>query len=121
MGYLRFYKRTKLFGGLGINWSKSGPSLSVRTPFGSIGTKGGSIRTGIPGLQYRFNYSGASKHQAIKQFQTECDTLYAEVDNFAKRGDLLNRWNGVNVVYPTPEFDDLCREFSEVLALDRKS
>ena len=52
MGW-RFSKRIKLFGGLGLNLGKNGISMSLRTPLGSIGTKGASIRTGIPGLQYR--------------------------------------------------------------------
>lgn len=52
MGY-RFQKRVKLFGGFGLNLSKSGISLSMRGSGGSVGTKGYSIRTGIKGLTYR--------------------------------------------------------------------
>jgi DNA-directed RNA polymerase subunit RPC12/RpoP len=120
MGW-RFYRRTKLIGGLGINWSKSGASLSVRTPFGSVNTRGGvSVRTPIKGLQYRFNWSGASKQEAVNQFTAECDTLFAQARDFEERGKLLNRWNGVDVKYPAPEFDDLCREFSDVLSLAKE-
>src|SRR6185437_12085126 len=50
---LRFYKRVNLGGGLGLNLNKSGISPSYRTRYGSIGPKGFSIRTGIPGLSYR--------------------------------------------------------------------
>lgn len=74
MGFFRFYRRTKLFGGLGINWSKSGPSLSLRTPFGSIGTKGGSIRTGITGLQYRWNNNQQSSSVPTSTSEL-CDTF----------------------------------------------
>ena len=52
MGF-RIQKRINLFGGLGLNISKSGISWSVRTLFGATGPKGYSIRSGIPGLTYR--------------------------------------------------------------------
>ncbi len=53
MGW-RFFRRIKLFGGLGLNLSKKGISASIRTPFGSVNSRGGySIRTPIPGLSYR--------------------------------------------------------------------
>lgn len=51
MGF-RFYRRAKLFGGLGINFSKSGASWSVRTKAGSFSPKRASLRMGIPGLTY---------------------------------------------------------------------
>ena len=54
MGF-RFQRRINLGGGAGLNLSKSGVSTSVRSRFGSVGTRGFSIRTGIPGLTYR-NY-----------------------------------------------------------------
>lgn len=49
----RYQKRIKLFGGFGLNLSKSGMSWSVRGVGGSIGSKGYSIKTGIKGLTYR--------------------------------------------------------------------
>jgi hypothetical protein len=52
MGF-RFNKRINIGKGFGFNISKSGISPSVRTKLGSFGTKGFSIRTGIPGLSYR--------------------------------------------------------------------
>lgn len=52
MGF-RYQRRISLGGGAGLNLSKSGVSTSVRSRFGSIGTRGFSIRTGIPGLTYR--------------------------------------------------------------------
>ena len=40
-----------------MNLSGSGLSLTQRTKWGSYGTRGFSIRTGIPGLYYRKRYS----------------------------------------------------------------
>lgn len=53
MGF-RFQRRIKLGKGLGLNVSRSGFSLSQRTRWGTFGTRGVSIRTGIPGLSLRF-------------------------------------------------------------------
>lgn len=52
MGF-RYYRRINLGRGAGLNVSKSGISPSYRTRFGSIGPRGFSVRTGIPGLSYR--------------------------------------------------------------------
>lgn len=42
---------------LGRGWSLTNRgNLSFRTRFGSIGTSGGSIRTGTPGLTYRYRF-----------------------------------------------------------------
>lgn len=49
----RFQKRIKLGKRFGINISKSGITPSYRTKRGSLSSKGYSIRTGIPGLNYR--------------------------------------------------------------------
>lgn len=57
MGF-RFHRRINLGNGAGINVSKSGVSTSVRTQYGTIGTKGFSIRTGIPGLTWRSGFGG---------------------------------------------------------------
>jgi hypothetical protein len=51
-------KRINLGKGFGFNLSKSGISSSFRTKFGSIGSKGFSIRTGIPGVYYRETKKG---------------------------------------------------------------
>lgn len=53
---LRYQKRINLGKGVGLNVSKSGISTSVRTKAGSIGTRGFSLKTGIPGLSYRGNF-----------------------------------------------------------------
>lgn len=55
MGF-RFQRRINLGGGWGLNTSGSGGSLSYRSRHGSIGTRGFSLRTGIPGLSYRQNW-----------------------------------------------------------------
>ena len=52
MGF-RFQRRINLGGGWGLNTGRSGGSLSYRSRQGSIGTKGFSLRTGLPGLSYR--------------------------------------------------------------------
>lgn len=59
MGF-RFQRRLNLSRGMGLNLSKSGVSASVRTRYGSFGTKGFSIRTGIPGLTFRQRYGKSS-------------------------------------------------------------
>ena len=61
MGF-RFYKRVNYGDGVGLNVSKSGLSPSIRTSLGSFGSRGFSIRTGIPGLSYR---GGTGKNGAI--------------------------------------------------------
>lgn len=53
-------KRVNLGKGFGLNISKSGVSSSQRTPFGSFGSKGFSIRTGIPGVYYRNTFKKGS-------------------------------------------------------------
>jgi len=52
MGF-RFYRRINKGNGFGLNVSKSGVGTSVRGRYGSIGSSGFSIRTGIPGVSYR--------------------------------------------------------------------
>lgn len=59
MGF-RFQKRIKITKKIGINVSKSGISPSYRTKRGSLSSKGYSLRTGIPGVTYRKNFSKAS-------------------------------------------------------------
>jgi hypothetical protein len=49
---LRYHKRINLGKGVGVNVSDSGLSGSVRTKMGSIGTRGFTLKTGIPGLRY---------------------------------------------------------------------
>lgn len=57
---LRYQKRINLGKGLGINVSSSGISSSYRTKLGSIGSRGFSIKTGIPGLSFRNTWGKGS-------------------------------------------------------------
>lgn len=56
MGF-RFQRRIRLGRGLGFNISKSGITPSFRSRRGSISSKGFSLRTGVPGLQFRKSFS----------------------------------------------------------------
>lgn len=56
----RIGRRVRIGKGLGVNIGKRGVSVSTRTPFGSVGTSGYSVRTGIKGVSYRKRYSNAS-------------------------------------------------------------
>lgn len=58
---IRLQRRINLGGGAGINVSKSGFSPSLQTKYGTIGAKGFSIRTGIPGLYYRDVFKSSKK------------------------------------------------------------
>ena len=49
----RYFRGINVGNRLGLNVSKSSVSTSVRTIFGSYGSKGYSIRSGITGLSYR--------------------------------------------------------------------
>ena len=57
---IRFSKRINLGNGAGLNVSKSGVSSSVRGKYGSIGSKGFTLKTGIPGLSYRGSWGSRS-------------------------------------------------------------
>ncbi len=61
MGF-RYYKRVNYGNGLGLNLSKSGVSPSMRTKWGSFGSKSYSIRSGIPGLSFR---GGSGKNSGL--------------------------------------------------------
>lgn len=64
MGF-RFHRRLALTRGLGVNLSKSGPSFSLRSKAGTIGIRGFSIRSGIPGFYFRKNWGKSSGAGAI--------------------------------------------------------
>lgn len=53
---LRYQKRIGGNKGFGLNLSGSGVSSSYRTKYGTVGSKGFSIRSGIPGLSFRSGY-----------------------------------------------------------------
>ena len=56
MGFV-IQRRVNFKDGLGLNISKSGISASIRTKYGTFGSKGFSIRSGIPGFSWRTRYS----------------------------------------------------------------
>lgn len=66
MGF-RYQKRIGGNKGLGLNLSGSGISSSYRTKYGTIGSKGFSIKTGIPGLSFRSGY-GRGKDKGVTAF-----------------------------------------------------
>lgn len=61
---VRYYKRIGGNKGFGLNLSRSGISSSYRTKYGSFGSKGFSIRSGIPGLSFRGGY-GRRKDKGV--------------------------------------------------------
>ena len=65
---LRYYRRINMGKGWGLNLSKSGLSTSFRTKWGAFGTKGYSIRTGIPGLSYRKTFTRVKQGDAATIF-----------------------------------------------------
>lgn len=65
MGFT-FYNRINIAKGVGINISKSGLSTSFRGKYGSFGSNGFSVRTGIPGLSFRKSWAGASKGKGLE-------------------------------------------------------
>ncbi len=62
---LNYRKRVSLGNGVGLNVSQSGVSTSLRTRQGSIGSRGFSIRTGIPGLSFRGTLGRAKGNEAV--------------------------------------------------------
>lgn len=61
---LRYQKRIGGNNGLGLNVSGTGISSSYRTKYGTVGPKGFSIRSGIPGLSFRSGY-GRGKDKGV--------------------------------------------------------
>ncbi len=64
MGF-RFQRRIKIGRGWGVNTSGTGASISHRSRHGSIGTRGFSLRTGIPGLSFRKNWGKNSNGMTL--------------------------------------------------------
>src|SRR6266581_2283814 len=98
-----YSRRVKLFGGVGLNVSKSGVSPSIRTPFGTVSSKGVSIRTGIQGLSFRI--SSSPKREAGNVFRGEFDITYEKSMQFASGCERIKqRFNGQDIGYATPNF-----------------
>lgn len=62
---LRYYKRVGGNKGFGLNFSGSGVSTSYRTKYGTLGSKGFSIKTGIPGMSFRSGYGSRRKDKGV--------------------------------------------------------
>jgi hypothetical protein len=56
MGF-SYRKRINVGKGLGVTLSSAGMSASYRKQMGSVGSRGYSIRTGIPGLTFRSSWT----------------------------------------------------------------
>jgi hypothetical protein len=80
----RYQRRVKLGKGLGVNLSNGGASASKRTKFGSIGTKGFSFRTGIPGLSYRGSWSKSNVGLIILILYVVVTVLWLVVYNLVR-------------------------------------
>jgi len=55
---IRIQKRIGGNDGLGLNLSGSGLSSSYRSKYGAVGSRGFSIRSGIPGISFRSGWGG---------------------------------------------------------------
>lgn len=73
---LRFFKRTKLFPGVTLNMSKSGPSLSFG-PRGlkhTIGPRGSRTTVGVPGTGLSYTFGGGKGKPAVASSQPTAGT-----------------------------------------------
>ncbi len=61
---IRYQKRVGGTKDFGLNFSGSGVSSSYRTKYGTFGSKGFSIKSGIPGLSFRSSY-GRGKDKGV--------------------------------------------------------
>ncbi|WP_266202755.1 hypothetical protein [Pontibacter kalidii] len=64
MGF-RYNKRLGGSRGWGLNVSGSGITPSYRSKYGSVGPRGFSIRTGIPGLSFRQGFGKSKGNGAV--------------------------------------------------------
>jgi len=55
---IRIQKRVGGNNGFGLNVSGSGLSSSYRSKYGAVGSRGFSLRSGIPGLSFRSGWGG---------------------------------------------------------------
>jgi hypothetical protein len=119
MGF-RFYRRVKLFGGVGLNFSKSGISPSIRTPFGTVSSKGVTIRTGIKGLSFRI--SNSHKREAGDLFRAEYDITNQKSTEFVSRIERIKRFNGKEIGYhmPNSNYDAILSELVPLIELGRE-
>ena len=105
---MRFRRRTKLFPGVYLNFSKSGISTTVGVPGASInfGKQGAFLNTGIPGtgIYDRKKISGGRKgQQDIPSTDTDTPTENYSREEF---GEIkLTSSTGLNESYSLSSFD----------------
>jgi hypothetical protein len=80
MGSFRFYRRVRIFPGLTVNLSKSGPSLSVgvRGAHVTVGQRGIRKTVGIPGTGIYYT-SSTGYHTGIHTAHREPPALVGQV------------------------------------------
>ncbi len=91
---IRFQRRAKLSGGLGINLSASGASPSIRTKYGSLSRRGFSLRTGIPGLSFRSGFVGKNGRKGDGK-----DLMFILLIALCGGALLLLGWNLIRFIY----------------------
>jgi hypothetical protein len=90
MGNFRFYRRLRIFPGLSINLSKSGPSVTVGVRGAHVTMGRGGVRrtVGIPGTGiYYTSYSG--KHTGYHSSHTETPVEPAAQEHAERRAGVL--------------------------------
>jgi hypothetical protein len=122
---IRFFKRINLFSGLGLNLSKSGASVSVRTPLGTIGQKGISIKTGIPGLTLRIcnlrdKLGLSGRKQAILLISKELSKVSEIGEEYSNNHAHFKRWKGIDLQYPSENYDLAFTELSALIEQGRE-
>lgn len=101
MGF-RYHKRVSNGKGWGLNISGSGLSSSYRSKYGSIGSKGFSIRSGIPGLTFRSGWgSGKNKGTVAMIFLAIMGTLFIVYSAVVVIYNLIRllMWGGTEVYH----------------------
>jgi hypothetical protein len=101
MGF-RYHKRVSNSKGWGLNISGSGLSSSYRSKYGSIGSKGFSIRSGIPGLTFRSGWgSGKNKGTVAMIFLAIMGTLFIVYSSIIVLYNVIRLliWGGTEVYH----------------------
>jgi hypothetical protein len=101
MGF-RYHKRVSNSKGWGLNISGSGISSSYRSKYGSIGSKGFSIRSGIPGLTFRSGWgSGKNKGTVAMIFLAIMGTLFIVYSSIIVLYNVIRLliWGGTEVYH----------------------
>jgi hypothetical protein len=101
MGF-RYHKRVSNSKGWGLNISGSGLSSSYRSKYGSIGSKGFSIRSGIPGLTFRSGWgSGKNKGTVAMIILAIMGTLFIVYSSIIVLYNLIRLliWGGTEVYH----------------------